>query len=226
MNGNYNNAEAYDRRGESSILENYILGLWHPFLKSRINKLSAGKIVADLGCGTCEYTQAANNAKKIYAIDISDAMLKVCKDKLKNFNQAEIIESDIKNFKMAETADLVLAIGIWEYINPEELFEKIKEITRRGSIVIAVFPNIYNDLNWMRSAAKIKKVALRPGYVKKLFKGHFTLIESFSSGNVCWSPQNLQYLFFPIWKFSDFIWRPFQKFIPIGINVYYLFERI
>ena len=29
----YINAEAYDKRGENSILENYVLGFWKPFQK-------------------------------------------------------------------------------------------------------------------------------------------------------------------------------------------------
>lgn len=221
----YTDAYAYDKRGESSILERYVLGLWQPFLKNKINKLSDGKIIADLGCGTCEYTQAAKDAKKIYAVDVSEAMLKACREKLEFFNQTEIIQSDIKNFKISESVDLVLAIGIWEYIDSGDLYEKIKNITRQQSKVIVVFPNIYNDLNWMRSIFKMRKVALRPSYIKKLFYSDFTLIESESFGNVCWFPKSLQFLFLPLWKLYDFIWRPFQKFFPLGINVYYLFER-
>ncbi len=224
-NFKYIDAEAYDRRVKSSILEDYVLGLWQPFLKEKIKNLSDGKIIVDLGCGTCEYTQAAENAKKIYAVDVSSEMLKICREKLANFNQAEIILSDLRNFKIAETADLVTAIGIWEYADPEILFNKIKEITRPGGKVVAVFPNIYNDLNWMRSLAKMKKIALRPGFIKNIFKNDFTLIESASFGNVCWAPKKLQFLFLPFWKLHDFIWKPFQKSAPLGVNVFYLFER-
>ena len=65
MAGKYINGEAYDRRGKNSILEKYVLSLWQPFLKKIIADLSTGKTMADLGCGTCEYTQSAKNAKKI-----------------------------------------------------------------------------------------------------------------------------------------------------------------
>src|SRR3989344_779978 len=92
-NFKYTDAEAYDRRAEASVLERYVLGLWQPFLKNKVRELSGGKIVADLGCGTCEYTQAAEEAVKIYAVDISEPMLKICREKLKNFSQAEIINS-------------------------------------------------------------------------------------------------------------------------------------
>jgi len=224
-NFKYIDAESYDKRGETSILENYVLGLWQPFLKKIIGNLSAGKIVIDLGCGTCEYTQAAKNAKKIYAVDVSSEMLKVCHEKLIGFNQAEIILSNIQNFKIAESADLVITIGIWEYIPPQDLLNTIKKITQRGSKIIVVFPNIYNDLNWMRSLAKMRAVALRPGFVKNLFKDDFKLLDSASFGAVCWVPKLFQFLALPIWKFLDFIWSPFQKFLPLGVNVYYLFER-
>ncbi len=234
-NFKYTNAEEYDKRGENSILEKYVLSLWQPFLKKIIGSLSAGKIVIDFGCGTCEYTQVAKNAKKIYAVDVSFEMLKVCREKLKDFPQAEIIQSSIQDFNIAEPAELMIAIGVWEYINPRDLYAKIKEITRHGSKIIVVFPNIYNDLNWMISLAKmspfvgssvgVKKIALRPGFIKNLFKHDFTLIDSASFGAVSWVPRPLQFLALPVWRFCDFIWSPFQKFLPLGVNVYYLFEK-
>ncbi len=221
----YMNAEEYDKRGENSILEKYVLSLWQPFLKKIIGNLSAGKIVIDLGCGTCEYTQAAKNAKKIYAVDVSSEMLKVCREKLMNFNQAEIILSDIKNFEMAEPADLMIIIGVWEYVSPQDLLNTIKRITQHGSKIIVVFPNIYNKLNLLRSIVRRKVVAIRPGFVKNLFKNDFTLIDSASFGTVFWFPKKLQFLVLPLWKFYDLVWRPFQKLFPLGVNVYYLFER-
>jgi len=222
----YTNATAYDKRGESSILENYALGLWQPFLKTKIRELSFGKIVADLGCGTGEYTEAAKTAKKIYAVDISESMLKICREKLKDFSQAEIIKAAVQDFKLpADSADLVITIGVWEYIDPAALFSKIKEITRQGSKVIVVFPNIYNDLNWMRSLAKMKKIAVSPRFIKELFEKEFALIDSASFGTVCWFPKKLQFLILPFWKFNDWLWQPFQKFLPLGVNIYYLFER-
>lgn len=223
----YTNAKEYDKRGENSILEKYVLGLWQPFLKNKIAYLSGDKVVADLGCGTGEYLLAAKKAKKIYAVDVSEPMLQVCREKLKDFNQANVIKSQVENFKMSdnESADLVIAIGVWEYIDPLKLISKIKEITKRGSKIIVVFPNIYNDLNWMRSIANGKSVALRPGFIKKLFHNGFALLDMGSFGAVSWVPKKIQILALPVWRFCDFIWSPFQKFLPLGINVYYLFER-
>lgn len=221
----YTNAEEYDKRGENSILEKYILSLWQPFLKKIIGDLSTGKIIVDLGCGTCEYTEAAKMAKKIYAVDVSSEMLKVCREKLKDFPQAEIIQSSIQNLNMTESAELVVAIGVWEYINPRDLYAKIKEITRHGSKIIVVFPNIYNKLNLARTLGRMEKIALRPGFIKRLFEKEFILIDSASFGVVSWVPKNLQFLILPLWKFADWLWKPFQKFLPLGVNVYYLFER-
>ncbi len=223
----YMNAEEYDKRGENSILEKYVLSLWQPFLKKIIDNLSAGKIVIDLGCGTCEYTETAKMAKKIYAVDISEPMLKVCRQKLINFNQAEIIRSNIEDFKILnnESVDLVITIGVWEYIDPKKLYEKIKKITHSGSKVIVVFPNIYNKLNLARSLGRMGKIALRPGFIKKLFKKDFLIIDNASFGMVSWMPKKLQFLILPLWKFSDWFWEPFQKLLPLGVNVYYLFER-
>jgi len=93
----YINAEEYDKRGENSIVENYVLRLWQPFLKNIIAGLSSDKIIVDLGCGTCEYAQAAREARKIYAVDISEEMLRICRKKLESFKQAEIINVSIEN---------------------------------------------------------------------------------------------------------------------------------
>ncbi len=227
----YIDAAAYDKRGEFSILEKYVLELWQPFLKNKVYKLSASKIIADLGCGTGEYTQAATAALKIYAVDNSEAMLQVCRAKLNNLKQAEIINDSVLAVNLPPL-DLVITIGVWEYIDPRGLYKKITEITRQGSKVVVVFPNIYNDLNWIRSIVRMKKamptgrqVALRPGFIKKIFKSDFKLIESASFGNVFFAPKQMQFLVLPVWKFSDWLWRPFQKFLPLGVNVYYLFER-
>lgn len=222
----YTDAEAYDRRAESSVLERYILELWQPFLKNKIGKLSAGKIIVDWGCGTGEYVLAAEEAKKIYCMDISETMLKKAKEKLKDLNQTEFIRSSgFENEMPAGIADLVLTIGVWEYVEPKKLFEEIERLTHKGSLAAVVFPNIYNDLNWMRSLINSRQVALRPGFVKNLFKKDFRLVESASFGEVSWFPKRLQFLALPVWKFCDFIWRPFQKFLPLGANVYYLFEK-
>ncbi|GEM_PF-3133761 len=222
----YIDGEAYDNRGKSSLLEKYVLGLWQPFLKKKIADLSNDKIVADLGCGTGEYLLTAKKARKIYATDSSEPMLQVCRQKLKDFNQAEVINVKVEDFKMSQDfADLIVAIGVWEYIAPEELMKTIKRITKNGSLVIVVFPNIYNDLNWMRSIVKMKQIALNPGYIRKLFKKDFKLLESESFGAVSWVPKKLQILALPVWKFCDWLWSPFQKLLPLGVNIYYLFER-
>mgnify|MGYP001607557094 CR=1 FL=1 len=235
-NKKYISGEAYDKRGSNSLLEKYVLDLWQPFLKNKIANLSISNKVVDLGCGTGEYTQAAKNAKKIYAVDVSFVMLKICRQKLKDFNQAEIINVNVKDFKMSQDfADLVIAIGVWEYIVPEELMKTIKMITKNRGRVIVVFPNIYNDLNWMRSFIKMspcggspeggKQIALKPNYIRKIFKKDFKLLESASFGVVSWIPKKLQFLALPVWKFCDFLWSPFQKLLPLGVNTYYLFER-
>lgn len=222
----YINAETYDKRKESSILENYVLGLWQPFLKNKIMKLSVGRIVIDWGCGTGEYALAAKESKKIYCVDISDIMLEKAKEKLKDLNQAEFVHgSGFNNEIPGGAGELILTIGVWEYVNPTKLFKEIKRLTKKSGLVLVVFPNIYNDLNWARSIIKMKKVALRPGLIKNLFQHNFTLIESASFGNVSFVPKRMQFLALPVWKFCDWLWAPFQEFLPLGVNVYYLFER-
>ena len=183
----YIDAAAYDKRGKNSILENYVLSVWQPFIKDKISKISKDKIIVDWGCGTGEYALAAKEAKKIYCIDISDIMLASAREKLKRFNQVEFIHgSGFNNEIPGGIGELVLTIGVWEYVDPIKLFTEIKRLTKRGGLALMVIPNIYNDLNWIRSFIKFKAIALRPGYIKNLFKEDFKLIETASFGNVCW----------------------------------------
>ncbi len=161
-------------------------------------------------------------------------MLKVCREKLKDFSQAEIINSHVSDVNLL-LVDLIITIGVWEYIDPQILFKKIKEITHIGSKVIVVFPNIYNKLNMARTLGRMspfgrspegrKIIGLRPGFVRKIFKNDFTIIESASFGMVSWFPKKIQFLILPLWKFADLVWGPFQRSLPAGINIYYLFER-
>lgn len=222
----YIDADIYDKRSESSVLEKYVLDFWQPFIKSKISKLSAGRIMIDWGCGTGEYVLAAKNAKKIYCIDISDIMLEKAKEKLKNFNQVEFINSSGFNNEIADNiGELILTIGVWEYVDPIKLLKEIKRLTKRGSLVLVVLPNIFNSFNIMRSFAKMKIIAIRPGFIKKIFQDDFLLVDFASFGMVFWFPKKLQFLVFPIWKLLDLLWKPFHKFFPLGINTYYLFER-
>lgn len=223
---NYIDAEAYDQRGESSILENYVLNLWQPFLKNKISELSKGKIIIDWGCGTGEYALAAKMAKKIYCIDISKIMLIRAREKLEDFNQVNFIHSSGFNNEIEEgIGELILTIGVWEYVDRVKLLNEVKRLTRSGSKVIVVFPNIYNKLNLFRIIFSMRAIGLRPGFIKKIFKNDFSLLESASFGMVGWFPKELQFLALPFWKLGDFIWKPFQKILPLGINIYYLFER-
>ena len=169
---------------------------------------------------------AAKNAKKIYCVDISDIMLERAKEKLKHFDQVEFIYGSGFNNEITNgSGELVLTIGVWEYVDPVKLFEEIKRLTKNSSLVLVVFPNIYSDFNLIRSLIKMRMVALRPGFIKGLFKRDFKLIESASFGMVSVSPRSAEFLFLPLWKFFDWLWRPFQRFLPVGVNVYYLFER-
>ncbi len=222
----YTNADAYDKRGESSVIEKYVLGLWQPFLKNKISEYSRDKIVIDWGCGTGEYTLAAKMAKKIYCIDISNIMLEKAKEKLKYFSQVKFIHGSGFNKEVTDgIGEVILTIGVWEYVDQKKLFEEVKRLTKSGSLVLVVFPNIYNDLNLIRSFVKMKMVALRPGFIRRLFQEDFKLVESASFGMASLSPKSAGSLFVPLWKFCDFIWRPFQKILPLGVNVYYLFKR-
>lgn len=226
-NFKYTNPDAYDQRHKSNPLEYYVYSVWHDFLANEVKKYSREKIVADLGCGTCEYTQYMNDAKKIYAIDISPEMINFGKNKTQNLHNIEFLqESALNNSLENNSCDTIISFGLLEYVDPNSLLEEINHIIKAGGNLLILFPNKYNAHHlFMRFYGKLfnkkRKKELSLFEVKCLLKKYgFQIQETASRGMIFYAPKIFQKYLSWLWQFLDFIYKSFQRFFPLGCNIY------
>lgn len=109
-----------------------------------VSKRAKGsKIIIDLGCGTGNATLSLVNFHKIYCIDISQKMLNIAKDKLKNKGEVLFIKGDLLNFnkeiKNNKEIDTIISTYAIHHLTQKEkhqLFEKIYRFLNKGGKVI------------------------------------------------------------------------------------------
>lgn len=103
----------------------------------------SSKIIVDLGCGTGNTTLSLLNFHKVYCINISQNMLDIANDKLKNKGDILFIKDDLINFnkkigsnKEIDTIISTYAIHHLTQKEKHQLFEKIYESLNKGGRVI------------------------------------------------------------------------------------------
>ena len=100
-------------------------------------------LVLDFACGTGITTvKLANNVKEIYAIDISNNMINIAKEKMEshNINNVLFATCDLMNDTIKEnTYDVVLAFNLLYFLkNIDEVLERINQILKSGGLFISV----------------------------------------------------------------------------------------
>lgn len=98
--------------------------------------------VLDLGCGSARIAEELLNegAGEYVGVDFSAPMLELARERLARFgDRATLIEADFLDAELEGTFDLVLALGVFDYVEaPEPLVRRIAQLTA-GSAV-ATFP--------------------------------------------------------------------------------------
>jgi SAM-dependent methyltransferase len=106
-------------------------------------KLSGAKVL-DIGCGTGRYSIecAKRGAKRVVGIDFAPAMIEFSKNIAGQMNVSDICEficADFLAYSFEESFDIVLALGVFDYIkDPDPVFKKIAEMSPR--VFVASFP--------------------------------------------------------------------------------------
>ena len=74
--------------------------------------------VLDLGCGTGRVAEAVLDAgaATYVGVDVSSRMLEFARERLGRFDHVELLESDVLEAAIDDTYDLVLALGLFEYL--------------------------------------------------------------------------------------------------------------
>ncbi len=103
-----------------------------------------GKTILDVGCGTGLYSIefAKRKARKVIGIDISSNMLETCSARAREHvveSRTEFIHTDLLHYDPNEKFDLVIGIGLFDYIRrPVEVLARMKEVCKEK--VILSFP--------------------------------------------------------------------------------------
>ena len=111
--------------------------------------------ILELGCGTGRVTLAlARHCKYIHGIDLSEAMISICREKLMEADippsKARVEVGDITDFDLAQTFDLVIApFRVFQNIESDEELDGFFRCVRKhlgpgGTCILNVF-NPYTD---------------------------------------------------------------------------------
>lgn len=111
----------------------------------------SGKVVLDAACGEGYGTKIiAENAGKVYGLDISKETIESAKSKY-NINNIEFLEGSIKNIPLEDhSVDVVVSFETIEHVDQEtqeQFLEDIKRVLSEDGILIISTPNkkIYSD---------------------------------------------------------------------------------
>ncbi len=118
-----------------------------------IGKLEEGdfKKILDIGCGTGNYTALLRERfprARIKAVDISDQMVEIAKEKLKG-KDVEFVTGDAENPQFNETFDLITSNASFQWLgNPEANLTVYKKfLNTNGVILFSTFgPDTFCEL--------------------------------------------------------------------------------
>jgi ubiquinone/menaquinone biosynthesis C-methylase UbiE len=205
------NPEEYELRYMKYPRESYMWAHWYPYIKGLIAKYCKNKTVLDLGCGTGVYTEIIANYGDVIGLDVSKTMLEYAKRKRPNI---KFILADAHSIPFESNFfDVVVSIGLFEYVNRKKVFKEISRVLKPNGICIIQCPNKYS---LMRVIVKVIYKILKRNYLPKepsyreminLFKQNgFKVIELKMDDGLIWLPNFLDKL--------------------IGVKIYLLVENI
>ncbi len=129
-------------------------------LKKRMEMMIAlcgdvkGKDILDIGCGPGRFAVELAKGKPnlILGIDISDKMISLAKEIVKNRNYQQLCvfqKTDFMDKDFTQKFDIVLASGVFDYVpEPEAFLAKVSEVARE--MVILSFPIKFTLLTPLR----------------------------------------------------------------------------
>jgi 2-polyprenyl-3-methyl-5-hydroxy-6-metoxy-1,4-benzoquinol methylase len=118
--------------------------------------------VLDVGCGSGRYAAAmgVRGVERVVGIDFSPAMIELARTHTKDIPNADRIYSfqcgDYMQFETEERFDLVLAMGVFDYVaDPVAMLSKMRAQARHS--VLVSFPSV----SWYRTPVRKVRYALK-----------------------------------------------------------------
>jgi len=100
--------------------------------------------VLDVGCGSGRIGELVllTDARSWVGVDFAAEMLELARERLARFGErAQIVEGDFLEVPLAGPFDVVLALGLFDYIRePEPFLERISQLCASGGSLVASFP--------------------------------------------------------------------------------------
>lgn len=134
-----------NHRFRRDIYERFVSSLDH------VRKFSLNSVL-DVGCGSGRYAMALAQmgVKRILGLDVSEGMialaLRQAGAELENRSALEFERGDFMQFESAETFDLVLAMGFFDYVkDAAPVLSRMRSLATHS--VVASFPS----LSWYRT---------------------------------------------------------------------------
>lgn len=141
INNYYNerNAENYDnnRRWRTYLKNTYDLAL-------RLDEPRKGDIILDVPIGTgglsCKLANLIGNSGRLYGVDLSGAMLKKAKDKLKYYDNVLLLENRIDNthYKQGSFNKIFCLNSLHHFKDPGDFIGKCFNLLKRNGLLIVI----------------------------------------------------------------------------------------
>lgn len=132
-------------------------------LKNRLGNFKE-KTVLEIGCGTGRITEfLAENFAKVFAIDISEEMVRIGRERLNTHRNIEFIANDGQNYPLKDNSvDLVFSFIVFQHMPNKEViennFREIKRVLKNdGMVKIQVRGLPTNKHNWFYGPSFNKK---------------------------------------------------------------------
>jgi len=121
-----------------------------------------GKTICDIGCGSGRFVTelARRGAQHVTGVDVAPDMLKLARQLVTQdgtSDRCDFVESDVLNWKTAQTFDVTIAIGFWDYImEPPERLRLIRSFTRQQ--FLSAWPRFWT---WRMPVRKVRLQYIR-----------------------------------------------------------------
>ena len=223
--------EQYERMYEVVVREKYMREHWRPLIEKCIRKYCKDKNVLDLGCGYGRYmTIIKEYTDNCLGLDISKRWLNYYKNKK---NISNVIRADAHSIPLKnESFDVVVAIGLFEYVNREIVIKEISRILKLKGFCMVSVPNKYSAFRMVgKLISKVFKMEYYPNEpskreMLKLFEDNdFRLIEYKMDDGLIWLPDFLDRLCGRrIYRYIENFFGLFSE-NPFSNNVLFVIKR-